>query len=153
VIIGRATLADLDAIAALEQEGFEASRWSADGWRAEIEGADRHVLVARDDEGEVLGVATFQVVCDVADLHRVVVRADRRGQGIGRRLLRAGIDWARASGADRVLLEVEVDNAPARGLYESLSFRVLARRDDYYAEGQHALVMALDVASQQGRSA
>ena len=54
----------------------------------------------------------------VADLHRVVVRADQRGRGIGRRLLRAGIDWAHATGAEEVLLEVEVDNAPARGLYD-----------------------------------
>ena len=72
---------------------------------------------------------------------------DQRGRGIGRRLLRAGIDWAHATGAEEVLLEVEVDNAPARGLYESLGFRPLARRADYYGPGLHALVMALDVAS------
>ncbi len=147
MIITRATVDDLPAIEALEREGFEASGWSADAWRAEIEGADRHVLVARDAAGDVLGVTTFQVVFEVADLHRVVVRADQRGRGIGRRLLRAGIDWAHATGAEEVLLEVEVDNAPARGLYESLGFRPLARRADYYGPGLHALVMALDVAS------
>lgn len=143
MILSRATLADLPQIAVLEREGFEHAGWSPDAWRDEIDGADRHVLVARDADGAVVGVATFQVVADVADLHRVVVRADQRGRGIGGRLVLAGIDWAQASGAQRVLLEVEAENAPALALYERLGFRPVGRRADYYGVGVHALVMEL----------
>lgn len=145
MILSRASLADLPQIASLEREGFERAGWSPDAWRDEIVGADRHVLVARDADGAVVGVATFQAVADVADLHRVVVRSDQRGHGIGRLLVLAGIDWARATGAERVLLEVEVDNAPARALYEGIGFVVLGRRADYFGPGADALVMELGV--------
>ena len=143
MILSRATLADLPQIAVLEREGFEHAGWSPEAWRDEIVGADRHVLVVRDADGAIVGVATFQAVVDVADLHRVVVRADQRGRGIGARLVLAGIDWAQATGAHRVLLEVEAENAPALALYEGLGFRTVGRRSDYYGVGVHALVMEL----------
>lgn len=146
MIFTRATLADLSAIAGLEADGFDHAGWSADAWRAEIEGADRHVVVARTHpDDEVVGVATFQSVYESADLHRVVVRADRRGRGIGAKLVRAGIDWAAAMGAERMLLEVEFDNTAAQRLYDVLGFVPVAERRDYYGAGCHAVVMSLDL--------
>lgn len=144
MIFARAVPADLPEIAALEREGFSDAVWSSDAWAAEIDGVDRHVLVARETAAdEIVGVATFQVVHDVADLHRVVVRADRQGAGIGRRLVLAGIEWAEAMGAERMLLEVAADNRRALALYRRFGFEPIARRDDYYAAGRPALVMEL----------
>lgn len=144
--MARAALADLPAIVGLERAGFEHAGWSADSWRGEIEADDRFVLLARSlAEDEVIGVATFQAVVDSADLHRVVVRADRRGQGVGRRLLRAGIEWAAAAGAERMLLEVAVANVAARRLYERLGFAPIAKRRDYYGAGLDAVVMSLEL--------
>ena len=60
---------------------------------------------------------------------------------LGRVLIEAGIDWAAEQCADRMLLEVEHDNAPAVALYHRLGFAELARRNDYYGAGRHALVM------------
>ncbi len=142
MIIAQAELADLAAIVDLENEGFEHSVWSEQAWRSEIEADDRHVLVARSGDGPVVGVATFQTVAEVADLHRVVVRADQRGRGIARRLLNAGLEWAEAMGAHELMLEVEIDNQPALRLYERYGFTPLARRDDYYGPGLHAVVMS-----------
>lgn len=141
MIIARARRDDLDTIVSLEAEGFEHAGWSREAWAAELDSQDRHVLVARAPEG-VVGVATFQTVADTADLHRVVVRVDHRGTGIGHRLVAAGLEWAEAMGAERMLLEVDVDNVSARALYERFGFEALARRDDYYGPGHHALVMA-----------
>lgn len=146
MIFALATHADLDAIAALEEAGFDHARWSADAWRGELDAPDRHVLVAREvAAGEVIAVATFSWAFETADLLRVVVRADRRGRGVARRLIRAGIEWASGMGATRVLLEVETTNAPALALYQGLGFRPLARRADYYGVGHDALVMELVV--------
>lgn len=141
MIVARAVADDLDAIESLEREGFDHARWSRDAWRSELEGADRYVLVVRSPEG-VVGVATFQTVADSADLHRVVVRTDHRGQGIARRLITAGMEWAEAMGAERMLLEVEWDNAAALRLYDRFGFVPLARREDYYGAGRHAVVMS-----------
>lgn len=147
-VIDRAGPADLDAIMVLERAGFdEASRWSAESWTAELAGADRCVLVAgRSGHGELSGVATFQVVGEVADLHRIMVAPDHRGRGIGRALIEAGLAWVGERQGRRVLLEVEQDNAPALALYRRLGFVGLARRKDYYGAGRHALVMQCDIA-------
>ena len=145
-VIDRAGPGDLDAIMALERDGFDpASRWSDASWRAELTRPDRCVLVDRDGT-VVRGVAAFQVVAEVADLHRVVVASDRRGRGIARALVGAGLAWAAGRRARHMLLEVEHDNAPALALYRRLGFAELTRRKDYYGAGRHALVMRRDLA-------
>lgn len=142
MIITRAAQTDLPAIVGLEREGFDHASWSEDAWRDEITSTDRHVLVCRDHDEGVIGVATFQTVADVADLHRVVVRADQRSRGVGRTLVYAGFEWAEAMGADEMMLEVEYDNVAARTLYARLGFTPVSRRDDYYGAGRHALVLS-----------
>lgn len=100
---------------------------------------------SRPASAGLAGVATLQLVGDTADLHRVVVAPERRGRGIGRALVEAGLAWVAGRGADRVLLEVEHDNAPALALYRGLGFAELARRTDYYGAGRHALVMQYEI--------
>jgi len=51
----------------------------------------------------------------------IAVRADHRGEGIGRRLILALHDRARAAGVVRMALSSEQDNY-ARGLYHSLGY-------------------------------
>lgn len=147
MIVSRARLSDLDAIMALEASGFEHAAWSRDSWAAELNGTDRQVLAYRDADDRLVAVATLHLVEDFADLLRVVVAPERRGQGIARKLLIASILMAQATGAVRILLEVEEDNAPARAVYARLGFSPIDRRRDYYGPGAHALVMELPIES------
>lgn len=55
-------------------------------------------------------------------LAELYVVPDRRGEGIGRSLLTAVLDRARAGGADLVDLATSEDDVAARGLYESAGF-------------------------------
>ncbi len=142
MIICRALVSDLADIVELEVGGFEHAQWSESAWLEELTSDDRHVLVTRDMNQAVTGVATFQTVADTADLHRVVVRSDVRGQGIGRLLVQAGLEWAEAMGATQMLLEVESNNSVAIRLYQNMGFEPIHRRPDYYGEGLHALVMS-----------
>lgn len=142
MIIDRASEGDLAAIMTLEA-CFEHGRWSERAWAEELASTHGRVLVARDTDGRLAGVATFRCVAGAADLNRIVVAPGRRGEGIGRRLLSAGLDWADAADAEQVMLEVEAGNAPALALYERTGFVTLARRRDYYGTGRDALVMAL----------
>jgi len=53
----------------------------------------------------------------------ITVKAGRRGQGIGTRLMQQAIEWAKESGVvKRVQLEVVAENVEARELYERLGF-------------------------------
>lgn len=146
MIIEAATERDVEALTSLEQWFPEAERWSAESWRAEVLGADRHVLVAKSAvTGEFIGAATFQLVADTADLHRIVVAGSHRRRGCARVMLMSGLQWAVNAGASRMLLEVRSDNEAAIRLYGEYGFRPLTERRDYYAPGAHALVLELNL--------
>ncbi len=53
-----------------------------------------------------------------------------RGQGIGRQLFAASLDYLRTCGAQTIRLEVRPGNVPARSLYESFGFRVRGSYED-----------------------
>ena len=133
---------DLAAILALERVGFaEPERWSERSWRGELVGQGRTVLIARAHHP--VGVITLQTTDRTADLHRLVVAPQHRRQGVGVRLVTAGVQVVRRLGATRVLLEVEITNDPAIALYQRLGFEQLAAREDYYGPGRHALILKL----------
>ncbi|MGI5951485.1 MAG: GNAT family N-acetyltransferase [Brooklawnia sp.] len=140
MIIALASHDDLAALVELENN-FEASeRWSQTSWRAELEGADRLVLVCRDAD-QVQAVACFWVVHQTAELLRVVVHPAARRRGLARKLIGLGKEWAEAAGAERILLEVRHDNSAALALYEAAGFAPIAQRRDYYGPGRHGVVM------------
>ena len=142
MIITHASVDDLDGILALEQDGFApAEQWSPTLWAEELLASNHLVLTNNDADGQLLGVATFSVADDMADLQRVVVHSGARGRGVGRALVRAGLEWAEALGANRMLLEVRTDNLPAVGLYRRLGFDQISCRRDYYGPGHDAYVM------------
>jgi ribosomal protein S18 acetylase RimI-like enzyme len=83
-----------------------------------------------------LAITTPGLECYLAELYVVPAR---RGQGLGRALMNAAIDEARARGADYMDLGTSEDDVAARALYESLGFvnREGGRRDgpiSYYYE-------------------
>ena len=142
MIISHARVDDIGAILELERTGFASEeQWSPNAWTEELVAPDRYVLARLDREGRVVGVATFSCVGEMADLNRVIVHPDARGQGIGASLVRAGLEWANAVGGRRMLLEVSPDNEAAVALYRSLGFESISTRQDYYGPGRHALVM------------
>lgn len=68
-----------------------------------------------------VGFSTFKAA-PLINLHDVAVVPAARGRGVGRRLLAAVEEHARAIGCCRLTLEVLAGN-PARRLYESVGFR------------------------------
>src|SRR5690606_36260495 len=108
-------------------------------------GPHRVALVDVDQFG-VRGWISFQVLDDEAELMRTAVGLGSRGRGIGSALLTAGLAEVRQRGARRVLLEVAADNDSAIALYTRFGFTEIHRRSRYYASGQDALVLALDLA-------
>lgn len=53
----------------------------------------------------------------------------RQGRGVGRALMLAAVERARAGGAQRLTLVVRADNPPAHALYRKLGFRRAPERD------------------------
>lgn len=142
MIITHAELDQLDAIMELERDSFpHQENWSAQAWADELGSDEACVMVSNDADGAILGVAAFRCVADMADLDRVIVHPQARRHGVGAKLVLAGLEWAQASGADRMLLEVRTDNEAAVSLYRRLGFDEISQRRDYYGPGHDAWVM------------
>lgn len=135
----------LGAILGLEREAFPATQqWSEQSWSNELSAAGRDIIGASVvDSADLVGLIVMQTVAEIADLQRIIVAPAHRRSGLGAELVRLGVAAAKARGAELVLLEVRYDNEPAIALYQSLGFEQLTVRDDYYGQGQHALVCKL----------
>lgn len=95
-------------------------------------GVDR-VLVAVV-EGRVVGLAGLHVSWMVhfdrpaARLMSIVVDEGCRGKGIGRRLVEASCELARAAGCDRIELTSRLTRTGAHSFYESVGFEHTSKR-------------------------
>jgi ribosomal-protein-alanine N-acetyltransferase len=140
------TWRDIPALAAIEREVFPDDAWTEATWWAELaQRPRRDYTVARDVAG-VAGYAGLDLAGEVADVMTVAVAPDRRGSGLGRRLLEHLLAQAAGHGASRVMLEVRADNTAALALYEQAGFEVVHTRRGYYRPGPvDALVMRKEV--------
>ena len=143
MIVRPAVADDVPAVTALEAAVFGADAWSEVSVTEELTGPRRRAWVASDDG--LVGYAVSSYAGDVVDLQRVAVDPAHRGRGVATTLVRTLLDAARADGADRVLLEVAADNAPALGLYARHGFAEIDRRPAYYRDGRDALVLQLSL--------
>lgn len=90
------------------------------------------LLIAEDaDGGGRVGLLWFGPASDAADqawVYDVTVEEGLRGRGFGRAIMRAFEREAVTRGYARAGLNVFGDNEVARGLYESLGYREVARQ-------------------------
>jgi ribosomal protein S18 acetylase RimI-like enzyme len=142
--IRRASVSDIRALVALENECFTMYRLSARQFGRFRESRRAVVLVA-EDRGEVLGdavglVRRYRNVVG-GRIYSVVVGKRHRGRGIGRRLVRAILAELAGRGANRISLEVEAPNRAAIRLYEQFGFQRATALPDYYGKGRPGLRM------------
>jgi ribosomal protein S18 acetylase RimI-like enzyme len=95
-------------------------------------GVDRMLVAVR--ERRVVGLAGLHVAWMVhldtptARLMSLVVDEACRGQGIGRRLVEASCDLARARGCDRIELTSRLSRSGAHSFYEAVGFEHTSKR-------------------------
>ena len=126
--------------AAAMADGLGGAAWSAGSFRSLL-GSHGTLGWLVGDGGVVLARAT----AGEAEILTIGVHPKARRQGLARALLGACYAVLPAMGAERLLLEVAVDNAPALALYRSEGFAVVGRRNAYYRRGSQridAFIMA-----------
>lgn len=107
----------------------EALQFTSDVWERRVSGAesgpDSTLYLAMDEAGEDVGmVAAIRntVTPSTAELISMWVAPDARRSGAGAHLVRHVVDWASASGYERVELWVTHGNEAAERLYRRLGF-------------------------------
>ena len=86
------------------------------------------IQVARNSTGKVIGMVTAQLVISTAQgapsawVEDMVVDSAYRGRGVGKKLLQHTQEWAKAKGATRAQLLVDIKNEGALGYYRHLKW-------------------------------
>jgi RimJ/RimL family protein N-acetyltransferase len=93
----------------------------------------------RDELGRIVGGAAGVAWAGGAELWLLWVREDRRGSGVGRRLMTAFEDTARREGARRVFLSSHTFQAP--DFYRRLGYVTTGTRDGWPAGHDDVLLM------------
>ncbi|OYW29552.1 MAG: N-acetyltransferase [Caulobacter sp. 12-67-6] len=102
--------------------------------RGQILDKGGHIFMAETDEGEPIGCVGLIALSDGGfEVAKMTVSEQARGAGLGKALMQACIDRARALGAPRLYLETNASLAPALGLYRAMGFVDLPARDTPYA--------------------
>ena len=141
--IRHAERADLLAVYRIEQEAFP-QPWPFSAFEQHLE--DPGFLVAADTAvvGYVVADAVPNHGRPLGHVKDLAVRADRRGEGIGSRLLEEALAVLGAQGVPSVKLEVRESNAAARALYRDHGFVHRRTIPRYYSDGEAAHVMLRD---------
>jgi GNAT superfamily N-acetyltransferase len=121
--------ASVGFMAPLDRE--EARRW----WRAALRDRDGLTWVARQDDGRIVGVVRLVLATQPNGRHRaevakLLVHRDARGQGCASLLMSAVEDGAARLGRSVLVLDTET-GSPAEGRYEHWGWQRIGVIDDY----------------------
>ena len=130
-LIRSATLQDVDAIEAIEQECFSRP-WTREQLISQLPGEQNAFLVAADADGTVFGYVGMMFVLDEGYISNVAVTGASRRQGIAEALIAALLRTAEKRELAFVTLEVREGNAAAIALYAKHGFVPVGRRKNYY---------------------
>jgi len=91
--------------------------------------------------GNILGFVVGLQLSDLGKIFSISVRKGYRGMGIGGMLLESLIRIFHEMGLSGVCLEVRESNCRARRFYERHGFIQIGLRQNYYNDGENALLM------------
>jgi predicted N-acetyltransferase YhbS len=85
---------------------------------------ERETLLVAEAAGRIAGCIWCLPEAANVYIGRLAVHPDEHGRGIGRRLLEASIDWARARGAETMTLGVRVELVENIAFFERHGFAI-----------------------------
>ncbi len=134
--------ADIPVVEKMEAEAFY-DAWNQNMLLNEINNNLTTYLVM-ELEGKVIGYCGFWLVAGEAQVTRVAVNEELRGQGFGTRLTAALINKAWELGAEAITLEVRESNLAAQRAYLTCGFASEGIRPNYYEDNhENAVIMWL----------
>ena len=132
---------DADALTDLEGRCFPDGRRMA--WRSFVRLLRRPTaaVLVEEARGRLRGYALvlFRKDTTNARLYSICTAPEARGQGIGRKLLRASEKTAAERGATHMRLEVHAGDKVAQKLYTDAGYAKFGTYPHYYEDGAHAL--------------
>jgi len=95
-----------------------------------------------------IGYLLARIILDEIEIISLLIKKNHRRKGKGRDLLLDLCSLAGEKNITKIILEVSVENRPAKKLYESLNFKKVGVRKNYYNiedKKEDAQIMALSI--------
>ncbi len=144
LIIREAELLELDTILEIEELSFTVP-WTKDSFLSAF-ASDMITVFSAEKNGAAVGFGCVSVLAPDCEILNIAVHPDERGNGIGRLLLNAMLEYAAKNGGEAAFLEVRESNTPARTLYEKNGFIPIGIRRNYYSKPtENAIIMQLNL--------
>ena len=144
VQIHKMTISDLNEIEDVLFSDFD-DFWNVNIFRSELLNPNSKYIVAKIN-GKIVGFAGIWKAVDDVHITNIVTAKKFRKQNIGSILLSNLIKMARAENEiSSITLEVNVNNIPAKKLYEKFNFEVVGLRKKYYNNKDDAIIMTLNL--------
>lgn len=141
LMIRKGSAADIDAIAALEQECF-ASPWSRESLYHDLAENQLSTYFVAELQGQIVGYVGIWAIMDEGHINNVAVSPSYRRQHIGSALIAAMLRSTEEAGIKSHTLEVRAGNRAAKGLYENYGFKEAGVRKGYYEDnGEDGIIM------------
>ncbi len=138
------TLADIPAVAELDEICFEEDGWDEDFFIEELRDENSDYIVG-EIGGKIIACAGIKIFFDEAEGMTIAVAPEYQGRGIGKKLLLEVIKIAKMRGANSMIFEVRVSNVPALHIYQKFGFKIVGRMKRYYMSGEDALTMCANL--------
>jgi GNAT superfamily N-acetyltransferase len=112
--------------------------------------AGRGVFLIVYDNEEPVGCGALRLLDPTtAELKRMYISPDRRGNGLGRRLVEALESEARDLGVNRLVLETGIRQTATFALYRSSGFRPIPLFGDYCLSPETSVCLGKELASER----
>lgn len=115
--------------------------WNTNILKKEVLNKNCRYIVAKSDNGEILGFAGILINFDTIEIMNIVVKKKYRRQGIGEKLLENLINMSKEMNFDSLNLEVNSKNRPALEMYKKFGFEQIGSRKKYYNNKDDAILM------------
>ena len=148
-MIRPATAMDAVAIHTLIKQGIQGATPNDSSWIAERMERPSTVVLVTLTQKKIVGAIVGHVVLDEAEIHDVVIESPHRQSGKGSAIVQAFEVHVAQLGATHCFLEVRKSNEPAKNLYAKLGYTTTSVRQDYYSNGEDALLMRKDLGTQR----
>ncbi|MFG1499507.1 GNAT family N-acetyltransferase/peptidase C39 family protein [Halobacteriovorax sp. XZX-3] len=135
-----ATLEDLNALLAIEEESFDGDRLSATNFKYAItksHGALKVILVNKVIAGYIL--VLFHRGTSLGRIYSIAISKGHQGQGLAKKLMLLAEKVGLEHSCSYLRLEVKRTNKGAISLYEKLGYKEFKIKHDYYEDHQDAL--------------
>ncbi|HPJ94586.1 MAG TPA: ribosomal protein S18-alanine N-acetyltransferase [Deltaproteobacteria bacterium] len=147
IIVRTALPEDIADVVAIERRSFT-SPWDEETFATTLEDGRSIAILAMDDD-VVIGYCIALRLTSMVHVLNLAVHPDRRGKGIGRRLIQEILRETAAHGKLCAVLEVRRSNVQARSLYTSMGFSHVSTWHRYYSDtDEDAAIMVKDLRPQ-----